>query len=223
MKIPSVSITVHDLVKAVRFYRDVLLLPVKTTPAGAEVAIGSSRLMLSTGAAFDGVHHLAFGILPSEFGLAHAWLARRVPLLQAGDSEVILGSDEWNSRSLYFLGPEGIILEFIARDADASTVTGKGQNPQMLSISEVGIGVEDVLDSVATLSEKLAIPISYDCSSTFASMGSHDGLLIVVHRDRLWFPNKVSLPARGPLTVRIESPAGKARVELGSGISVVGQ
>ncbi|RAX51087.1 hypothetical protein DQ353_01500 [Arthrobacter sp. AQ5-05] len=223
MKIPSVSITVHDLVKAVRFYRDVLLLPVKTTPTGAEVAIGPSRLMLGAGDILDGVHHLAFGILPAEFDLAHEWLARRVPLLQAGGSEVILGSDGWNSRSLYFLGPEGIILEFIARDADAATMTGKGENPQMLSISEVGIGVEDVLDTVAMLSERLAIPIFYDCSSTFASMGSHEGLLVVVQRNRLWFPNKVSLPARGPLRVQIESPAGKARVELGSGISVVSQ
>jgi catechol-2,3-dioxygenase len=221
MKISSVSITVRDLAQAVEFYRDILLLPVETTPAGAEVAIGSSRLMLSAGDAFDGVHHLAFGILPSEFDVAHAWLARRVPLLQAGGSAVILGSDDWKSRSLYFLGPEGIILEFIARDADASTMTGKGEKPQMLSISEVGVGVADVPATVATLSEKLAIPNYFDCSSTFASMGSHDGLLIVVQRDRLWFPTKISRPARGPLTVQIESPAGNARVDFGSNISIV--
>ena len=153
--------------------------------------------------------------------MAHEWLARRVPLLQADDSEIILGSDEWNSRSLYFLGPEGIILEFIARDADASRVSGKGENPHMLSISEVGIGVANVLDTVATLSEELAIPNFYDLSSTFASMGSDDGLLIVVQQDRLWFPNKVSKPARGPLTVQIESPTRPSRVILGSRTSVV--
>ncbi|MDQ0094511.1 VOC family protein [Paeniglutamicibacter psychrophenolicus] len=221
MKIPSVSLTVRNVPQAVEFYRDILLLPVETTPAGAEVAIGSSRLMLSAGDAFDGVHHLAFGILPSEFDVAHASLARRVPLLPAGGSEVILGSDEWKSRSRYCLGPEGIILEFIARDADASTTTGKGEMPQLLSISEVGIGVEDVPATVATLSEKLAIPQYFDCSSTFASMGSHDGLLIVVQRDRLWFPNKLSRPARGPLTIQIESPAGNARVDFGPNISIV--
>ena len=223
MKISHVSITVHDLVKAVRFYREVLLLPVEATPASAEVTIGSSRLTLDAGDGFEGVHHLAFGILPSEFELAHAWLARRVSLLQSDGSEIILGSDDWKSRSLYFLGPEGIILEFIARDADASEVSIGLENPRMLSISEVGIGVEDVLDTVATLSEKLAIPVFYDCSSTFASMGSHDGLLIVVQQDRLWFPNKVSRPARGALTVQIESPAGKARVDCGSKISIVSQ
>ena len=112
-------------------------------------------------------------------------------------------------------------MEFIARDADASAVSSKGENPHMVSISEVGIGVEDVLDTVATLSEELAIPNYYDCSSTFASMGSHDGLLIVVQQERLWFPNKVSKPARGPLTVQIEPVAGKSRVDLSSRISIV--
>ena len=221
MRILNVSITVHDLSKAVKFYREVLLLPVEATPDSAGVAIGSSRLTLSAGEGFEGVHHLAFGILPSEFELAHEWLARRVPLLQADGSEIILGSDDWNSRSLYFLGPEGIILEFIARDADASTASTGGENPQMLSISEVGIGVEDVLDTVATLSEELAIPNFYDCSSTFASMGSHDGLLIVVQQDRLWYPEKVSKPARGPLATKINPLARKSLVDLNSRISIV--
>ncbi|MDJ0356312.1 hypothetical protein [Paenarthrobacter sp. PH39-S1] len=220
MKIRSVAITVRDLAKAVQFYRDILLLPVEVAHASAEVTIGSSRLTLTTGDGFDGVHHLAFGILPSEFELAHDWLARRVSLLQADGSEVFFGGDDWKSRSLYFLGPEGIILEFIARDADASTVSSKGENPQILSISEVGIGVEDVLAAVATLSEGLAIPNFYDCSSTFASMGSHDGLLIVVQQERLWFPSKVSKPARGPLTIQIEPLAGKSRVDLSSRISI---
>lgn len=221
MKILNVSITVRDLATAVQFYRDVLLLPVEATPTGAEIAVGSSRLTLSTGEIFDGVHHLAFGILPSEFELAHAWLAHRVSLLQADGSEVILGSEAWNSRSLYFLGPEGIILEFIARDADASNVSGGGENPYLLSISEVGIGVDDVLATVATLSEALSIPHYYDLSSTFASMGSHDGLLIVVQQDRLWFPTKVSKPARGRLIVQIEPLAGKSQADLSSNISIV--
>ena len=220
MKILNVSITVRDLAKAVQFYRDIMLLPVEATAAGAEVAIGSSRLSLSSGDGFHGVHHLAFGILPSEFAWAHDWLARRVPLLSADGSEVILGSDDWKSRSLYFLGPEDIILEFIARDADASAVPSKGENPQILSISEVGIGVKDVLDTVATLSGEMGIPNFYDCSSTFASMGGHDGLLIVVDHERIWFPTESSQPARGPLAVLIESSARKHQMDLAPGISI---
>ncbi|PQZ93740.1 hypothetical protein CQ018_08785 [Arthrobacter sp. MYb227] len=74
---------------------------------------------------------------------------------------------------------------------------------------------------MATLSEELAIPNYYDLSSTFASMGSHDGLLIIVQQDRFWFPTKVSKSARGPLTVRVEPLAGKFPVNLSSNISIV--
>lgn len=222
MKIRNVSITVSDLEEAVSFYRDTLLLPVERTPAGAEVVIGSSRLSLATGQTFDGVHHLAFGILPSEFELAHEWLAQRVTLLTAEGSEVILGPDNWKSRSLYFLGPEGIILEFIARAADETAVAVAGSTPHLLSISEVGLGVVDVLDTVAKLSQQLAIPAFYDYSSTFAALGGDDGLLIVVHKDRIWFPTQGDRPASGPVSVHVESSKSPSRLELNSRISIVG-
>lgn len=221
MKILNVTITVHDPATAAQFYRDTLQLPVKAMPDGAEVTIGHSQLTLTAGDRFDGVHHLAFGILPEEFDLAHQWLARRVPLLQADGSEVIPGSDDWGSRSLYFPGPEGIILEFIARNADAGIASIEGESPHMLSISEVGIGVDDVLDAAATLSRELGISHYYDLSNTFASMGSHDGLLILVDQDRTWYPTKTSTPARGPLTVHIETPARKSRVDLNPRTAIV--
>lgn len=86
--------------------------------------------------------------------MAHEWLACRVAFLQADGSDITLGSDDWKSCSLNFLGTEGIISEFIAGDADASKVSSTGANPHMLSISGVGVGfgVEDVLATVATLS-----------------------------------------------------------------------
>jgi len=214
MKILNVTLTARDPATAARFYRDTLGLPVKETPAGVEVTIGHSRLTLTAGDQFDGAHHLAFSIPPEDFELAHQWLARRVPLIKADGSEVIPGSEEWGSRSLYFPGPEGIILEFIARNADAGTAPNAGENPHMLSISEVGMGVENVLDAAATLSRELGIPHHHDLSTTFASMGSHDGLLILVNQDRTWYPEKVSKPARGPLTVHIEAPARNSRTNL---------
>jgi len=223
MKILSASITVQDVAAAAQFYRDVLLLPVEESPDAAVVSVGSSRLVLDAGGKFDGVHHLAFGIPPSDFELAHEWLGRRVPLLRSGGSEVIAGTEEWGSRSLYFQGPEGIILEFIARDADAAAASSTGPNPRMLSISEVGIGVADVLDTVATLSRELAIPLFFDLSGTFASMGSHDGLLVIVHEDRIWFPTDASRPARGPLAVDIESAKGNVQLELGPAVSAAGR
>lgn len=220
MKIFNVSLTVRDLGQAVRFYRDVLQFPVEVTSSGAEVTVGFSRLSLASWDSFEGAHHVAFGILPQEFELAHKWLARRVELLTAEGTEIILGSDEWKSRSLYFFGPEGIVLEFIARDADTTESDLAVDSPRMLSISEVGFGVADVLDTVRALSEELAIPHFYDCSSSFASMGGHDGLLIVVQQDRVWFPTASSRPAQGSLHIELGSEAQQSRLHVSSTITI---
>ncbi|GAA5230184.1 hypothetical protein [Arthrobacter cryoconiti] len=83
--------------------------------------------------------------------MAHEWLAGRVPLFQVEGSK--------------------IILELIARDDDAPAVASPNDNPQILSNSEVRLGVEIVLGNVAPLSEKLNIPNYFDCSASFATVG----------------------------------------------------
>ena len=116
MKIGQASLTVSRLDQAADFYRDILELPVVARDGSATVTIGSSRLVLEPGEDFDGVHHLAFGIAPVDFELARTWLSQRVEPIVVDGSEVIEGPEGWNSRSVYFLGPEDIVLEFIARD-----------------------------------------------------------------------------------------------------------
>jgi len=220
MKILSVTLTVHDLAESVKFYRDILNMPVDENAEHAVVHAGSSRLVLIPGERFDGVHHLALGIVPSEFELAHAWLSARVSILVNDGSEIIIGPPGWNSRSLYFLGPEDIILEFIARDSDAEAKPATGESPRILSISEIGIGVPDVPASVKTLSDKLTIYPFFEHGDAFAPLGDHDGLLIVVRQERIWFPTKTLRPARGSLAVRIESSTANAQIDLTSAISI---
>lgn len=172
------------------------------------------------GDAFDGVHHLAFGILPAEFEQAHAWLSARVPLLVKNGHEIFVGPCGWDSRSVYFLGPDDIILEFIARDADANVDSDYKENPRILSISEIGIAVADVPAAVKRLSDELALPPFFDQDETFAPLGNHDGLLILVQQDRIWFPTKSLRPARGPLSVGIESVIENTRLDVTSAISI---
>ncbi|GAA5228918.1 hypothetical protein GCM10025778_34570 [Paeniglutamicibacter antarcticus] len=220
MKILNVALTVHDLAGAVRFYRDVLGMPVDQDTDHAVVSAGSSRLSLTQGDAFNGVHHLAFGILPSEFERAHAWLGARVPLLAKNGQETFAGSGGWDSRSVYFLGPEDIILEFIARDADANLETGDQENPLILSISEIGIAVADVPSAAERLSTELGLPQFFDHDETFAPVGNHDGLLILVRPDRLWFPTDSLRAASGRLAVGIESAIENTQLDLTPAISI---
>lgn len=219
MKIREVTLTVQRLADVARFYRDVLRLPVASKDGQAEVTAGSSRLMLKPAGSFRGVHHLAFGIAPADFALARSWLEQRVDLIAADGSVVIDGPDGWHSRSLYFLGPEDILLELIARDADATASGSDGSVPRILSISEVGTGVPDVAAAVRTLTQTLGLPTFPPQGGGFAPVGSHDGLLIVVDQDRIWFPSYHQPAAQGTLAVRIEAPRAAA-LQLTSDTSI---
>ena len=206
MHIDEVALTVNGLAAAARFYQDVLELAVVEQPGQVTVTIGSSRLVLQEGEHFAGVHHLAIGIAPVDFEVAGRWLNQRVEPIAVDGSQVIEGPDGWNSRSLYFLDPEDILLEFIARDADSLALAGDGQVPRPLSLSEVGIGVPSVAGAVRALTGQLGIPTFPPQGAQFAPVGDHDGLIILVDQNRIWFPTDAQQAARGPLTVKLAAP-----------------
>lgn len=220
MKVRQVTLTVGHLDQAASFYRDVLQRPVVAQGRQVMVTIGSSRLVLKPGEPFRGAHHVAFGIAPADFALTRSWLKGRVELVVADGSEVIEGPDGWNSRSLYFLGPEQILLEFIARDADAEVPASEGAVPRALSISEVGIGVSDVAEAVPTLTRELDLPPFPPQGPHFAPVGGHDGLLILVHEERIWFPSHHQPAARWPVVLEIDAPRA-ARLSLTPNASLV--
>jgi len=220
MQIQEVALTVTGLAAATRFYHDVLELPVAEQPGQVTVTIGSSRLVLEEGDQFAGAHHLAIGIAPADFEVARGWLSRRVEPIAVDGSEVIEGPEGWDSRSVYFLGPEDIVLEFIARDADSSAPAGDGRVPRPLSLSEVGIGVPSVHEAVRALTGELGLPTFPPQGAQFAPVGDHDGLIILVDQNRIWFPTDAQQAARGPVTVKLAAPRA-ARLSLRESGTVV--
>jgi len=220
MQIQEVSLTVTELAAAARFYRDVLELPVTEQPGQATVTIGSSRLVLEEGDQFAGAHHLAIGITPADFEVARGWLSQRVEPIVVNGSEVIEGPEGWHSRSVYSRGPEDIVLEYIARDADSSAPAGDGQVPRPLSLSEVGIGVPSVAGAVGALIGELGLPTFPPQGAQFAPVGDHDGLIILVDQNRVWFPTDAQQAARGPVTVKLTAPQA-ARLSLRQSATIV--
>ncbi|MBO0881134.1 MAG: VOC family protein [Mycobacterium sp.] len=220
MKIIEVAITTTDLGATAAFYRDLLELPVTALSEGFAVDIGRSRLIVTDGAPFAGVHHLAFGISPVDFDLSHRWLRRRTELFSIAGSDTFDGPAGWDSRSVYFRGPDGIVLELIARQADRNEPGSGGESPHALSISEVGIGVPDVGLAARQLAESFNLSPFPPQLSRFAPVGGHDGLLILANSNRVWFPTDEEVPAQGPVTVRIESakaaPGGKVALTAGA-------
>lgn len=223
MFIDDATITVGDPAAAAAFYRERLGLPVTwgttgtTGPDLARVTVGRSTLTLRHGPSYDGVHHLAFEVAPEDFETTLAFARRHLAPISSNGDDLIHGGDGWNSRSVYFLGPEGIVLEYIAREVhrgagpDSTGPTDPAdpaQPPRVVSLNEVGVGVPDVPASVAALGSAIGLPPYPPQDETFAAVGDPDGLLIVVRGDRRWFPLRQEPTASGPLEITVRCPPG---------------
>ena len=212
MLISQVELPVSDAVQAARFYGDVLGLPTRTGHGVVEVEIGPSVLLLHPGAVAPGAYHCAITVPADRFAEAKAWLQERVPMLERdGSNEFALGAP-WNSQSLYFAGPDGILLELIARhDLAARSESGRFTSADLLRISEIGLAVPDVPTAVESLQNAFGLPVFGAASAEFTPLGDPGGLLIVVQDGRPWFPTTTLKPSLGSIAVTIQLPsAGKS-------------
>src|SRR4029450_7709508 len=122
MLIRQVELPVSDALEAARFYGEVLDLPTQAGGAVVEVQVGLSGLLLVPGPVEPGAYHCAITVPKDRFAEAKTWLQERVsPLEREGLDEFTLEAP-WNSKSLYFAGPDGILLELIARHDPAGVV-----------------------------------------------------------------------------------------------------
>jgi catechol-2,3-dioxygenase len=215
MLISQVELPVSDAGQAAHFYGEVLGLPTRTAGGLVEVEVGLSVLLLHPGPAEPGAYHCAITVPEDRFTQAKAWLQERVPLLErAGVDEFTLKAP-WNSQSLYFTGPDGILLELIARhDLPAASSSGRFTSADLLRISEIGLAVPDVSAAVATLQNAFGLPVFGTAAAEFTPLGDHDGLLIVVRQGRPWFPTKTVTPSLGPIAVTVELPNGGKSLAL---------
>jgi hypothetical protein len=161
-----------------------------------------------------GAYHCAITIPADRFDQAKDWLRQRVALLERdGQDEFRLGAP-WNSQSVYFTGPDGIILELIARHDLPAASSGPFASTDLLRISEVGLAVPDVPLAVSRLRETLRLPVFGTAAADFTPLGDPNGLLIVVRRGRPWFPTTSVTPSAGPVGVTIEAVVGRRSLRV---------
>lgn len=214
MLINRVELPVSDVEHAGRFYRDVLGLPTRVVGDCAEVWVGASTLLLRRQPVAPGAYHCAITIPAVQFNEAKSWLRHRVALLRRdGLDQFALGAP-WNSQSLYFTGPDGAILELIARHDLPAVLRRPFSSADLLCISEIGLAVADVPATVAQLQDTLHLPVFGSAAADFTPVGDHNGLLIVVRRDRPWFPTAAVTPSTGPIVVTIDAAVGRRTLDL---------
>jgi len=187
--ITDVRVATADVSEAARFYREVLELPVALSPGAATVAVGRSTITLFDTPGSNESNHFAFTIPRNRFRAATEWLSPRVELMSWDDGETELRlSEPWNSESVYFRGPDGIILELITRQHLHNATDDPFTSAQLLCVSEVGLSTPDVSQAFSDIRRVLGVETFAGESPDFTTAGDQNGLLILVTEGRPWFP-----------------------------------
>ena len=200
MRLTRIVLPTRDLDATARYYRDTLGLPVDAGPTSATVTVGATTLVFEP-RPYEGDQHLAFTIPTGSFAAAKRWIAGRSTLLTGDGLDEFEGSPAWNSRSVYFDGPDGQVLELIERRALDNGFGGEFGPDSILCVSEVGIAVPDVGAAVEQLRTAGATPYANPPGPQFAAVGDVHGLLILVAPGRGWMPTGDRYAASSPVTV----------------------
>lgn len=197
MRIVDLTLPVSDLAQACAYFSEVLQLPVDDHC----VQIGWTRVRLqAAGNRPAGGVHLAFNVPANRFEDATTWLLQRAPLQTnaKGEAHFTFG-DAWASESIYFEGPDRLILELIGRRRlPGSDRRGAFHGSELTCVSEVGLPTADVSALQARAETALELHPLSTPTPHFAALGDDEGLLIVVDATRAWFPEQKVLPnARG--------------------------
>jgi catechol 2,3-dioxygenase-like lactoylglutathione lyase family enzyme len=209
MDIDQVTLTASDPEASIRWYRDTLGLSVADD--AAEVVIGRSVLALRPGLVPEQGrgHHLAFDVPFHRFDAGVSWLGERATVLTKQGRTWFVGSAGWNSRSVYFAGPDGAVLELIGRAdltgdrADDGAPFGPGD---LLSISEVGLAVTDAPAVARRICADSGLVPFVPELERFVPVGDQHGLLILFHVDKVLVPTESTRVLDAPVTVHARGP-----------------
>lgn len=204
MRLVEVEMTVRDVDAAATFYRQALELPVAQQDGAVLVRVGWSTLTLIEGLTGAGSHHLAITVPADQFGSAKRWLSGRLPLLHREGVDEFSLPPPWNSESIYFLGPEDVLLELIARHDLPTSGTQQFTPDSLLGVSEVGVAVDDVDVAAAAVHAAVGLDRFGSGGSGFLPIGDNHGLLILVATGRTWFPTTSMRPSQDPLVVTLD-------------------
>jgi len=201
MDIRQVQLATRSLADTARFYER-LGCPVEIVDATVRVVVGSSLLVFRELPEMTGALHLAITIPTGTFDAGKAWIAGLTTVLGTPDQDEFEGPPNWNSRSVYFEGPDQQLLELIER-RDLPVDVGENTAVPLVSVSEVGIPVPDVLGAVEALRRAGLEPYANPPGESFAAVGDVDGLVILVSPDRRWFPTGDRSPSSAPVVIDV--------------------
>jgi len=205
MNIAHVEIVTHNFATQRQFYTQTLGLPVVAVTAHTfTVRLGASALTFAESDS-QHIYHFAFNIPHNQMPPALAWLKARTPI-RVDEGQEIVHFKSWNAHAVYYIDPGGNIGELIARHNLNNDSTQPFGIDSFLSISEIGLTVDNVPATVARLKTELGLEVYANSGGEeFAAVGDEQGLFIVVKQDRLWYMADNAQAKILPLTVNLAS------------------
>jgi catechol-2,3-dioxygenase len=190
MHIQELRLVAPDLLALQQFYGALLGLPTQLDANDTlTITIGSSRLVfMHTPVLPSPIYHFAINIPPDQFDAAANWIRQRTPLIADSNGRDLFYLDDWDAHNLYFYDPAGNIAELIARHRlpyPSETPFGAAS---LLNISEIGLATDDLPGLVDQLQARVQLLPYRSRSEIFTAVGDEHGLLIIVARGRIWYP-----------------------------------
>jgi|GEM_PF-58345 len=195
MRIVEIKLYTLELEPLRRFYCDTLELPLSEDGEGSfTVRAGQSLLTFVRGLPDSNsssdehpYYHFAFNISENKIAEAVEWLGRKGIEISPVNGRTVIRSESWDSDSVYFIDPAGNIVEFIARHrlANGSDTPGFAAE-NVVNISEIGCGTDDVNELSLLLRERLRESVYLEGDDLFTPIGDEEGLIILSSLRRNW-------------------------------------
>jgi catechol-2,3-dioxygenase len=154
-------------------------------------------------------YHYAINIPENKVCEALEWFERKVNITK-DEGEKIIHFTSWNSHAFYFDDPDGNIIEIIGRHNLKNPITA---NPfsleSIIAIDEIGVPTNDVMGTLSILKQEFGLPNWRDPYPEFATVGSEEGLFIVVKKGRVWYMSEQAADLF-PLTITFLHDKDKA-------------